>query len=363
MLAGMRHVPAILALVLLAGCATDPFAQFETVTPTITPAQLADLQQRARTPDELGIEAQITERSASFGGVNQIEARENVTVPLIVVPTDNPRAAGGRYRTPVILATVNGQKNVRVLLDSGSNRNLFGYTLARNLDIPMIAGMKPLTGHGIGGTVENYVAIIPTMQIGAMELRKQLTLISPDAQALSFTRGFWGNTQVMILGVNTLRGLSYLCIDSLRGTVTFGARDGYVPDESSTFVTTAPLRWEGDLPFVDIAVDRGFTYPCILDTGGDYGMLVPKLKAADLGYWKPGKGEVGTSRGVGGTSLTASFLINEAKLGGATFVKIPARSDLTGPQVAGGNLLLGNVVLRRYRVTFDFKHSVVWLER
>jgi hypothetical protein len=348
---------------ILAGCATDPFAQFETVTPTITPAQLADLQKRARTPDELGIQAQITERSASFGGVNQIEAHESVTVPLAVVPTDNPRVAGGRYRMPVVLATVNGQKNVRVLLDSGSNRNLFGYTLAHNLDISIIAGLKPLTGHGIGGSVENYAALIPTMQIGSMELRKQLTLIGPDAQALSFTRGFWGNTQVMILGVNALRGLSYLCIDNLHGTATFGARDAYLPDPSSTFVTTAPLRWEGDLPFVDITVDRRFTYLCILDTGGDYGMLVPKWKAAELGYWKPGKGEVGTSHGVGGTSLTASYLIREAKLGGATFEKIPARSDLTGPQVAGGNLLLGNVILRRYRVTFDFKHSVVWLER
>lgn len=358
----MRRV-AVVFLVILAGCTTDPFAQFETVTPAITPSQLADLQKRARTPDDLGIQAQITERSASFGGVNQIEARVDVMVPLMVVPTDNPRITGGRYRTPVILATVNGQKNVRVLLDSGSNRNLFGYTLARDLDIPMIAGMKPLPGHGIGGTVENYAAIIPDMRIGAMELRKQLALIGPDAQVLSFTRGFWGNTQLMILGVNALKGLSYLCIDNLRGTATFSSREGYVPDESSTFVTTAPLRWEGDLPFVDITVDRRFNYPCILDTGGDYGMLVPKSKAADLGYWKPGKGEVGTSRGVGGTSLTASFLIKEAKLGGATFDKIPARSDLTGPQVAGGNFLLGNVVLRRYRVTFDFKHSVLWLER
>jgi len=223
--------------------------------------------------------------------------------------------------------------------------------------------LKSLAGHGIGGTVENYAAIIPTMQIGTMELRQQVALIGPDAQVLSFTRGFWGNTQVMILGINGLKGLSYLCIDNLRGTVTFAPRDAYVPDESSTFVTTAPIRWQGELPFVDVTVDNRFTYSCIMDTGGDYGLLIPKWKAADLGYWKPGKGEVGTSRGVGGSSLTASFEVKQAKLGGATFVKVPARSDLTGPEIAGGNLLLGNVVLRRYRVTFDFKHSVLWLER
>jgi hypothetical protein len=358
----MRRSIVILFLLPLAGCATDPFAQLETVTPTFSQAQLSDLQRRAHTPDELGIHAEVTESSAIFGGVNQIEARENVTVPLVVVPTDDPGAPGGRYRTPVILATVNGQRNVRVLLDSGSNRNLFGYTLAHSLDIPMIAGLKPFKGQGIGGTVDDYLAVIPTMQIGTMEFRNQLALIGPDAQALNFTRGFWGNTQVMIFGVNGLKGLSYLCIDNLRGTVTFAPRDAYLPDPSSKFVTTAPLRWQSDLPFLDVTVDSKYNYPCIVDTGGDYGMLLPKWKAADLGYWKPGKGEVGASRGVGGSSLTTSFEVKQAKLGGATFVKVPARSDLTGPQVAGGNLLVGNVVLRRYRVTFDFKHSVLWLE-
>jgi hypothetical protein len=34
-----------------------------------------------------------------------------------------------------------------------------------------------------------------------------------------------------------------------------------------------------------------------------------------------------------------------------------------GPEAAGGQVFLGNAVLRRYRVTFDFKHSTLWLER
>jgi hypothetical protein len=354
-----------LLLLLLAGCATDPFAQLETVTPTLTESQLADLQRRARSPDELGIRAQMTGHGVGFGGVNQVEASENVTVPLVVVPVNEPGAPRSRHRTPVVLATVNGQKNVRVLLDSGSNRHLFGYTLAHSLDIPVIAGLRPFTGHGIGGTVDNYAALVPVMQIGAMQLRKQIALIGPDAQVLSFTRGFWGSTQVMILSVSALRDLSYLCLDNLRGTATFAPRDAYLPDQSSTFVTTAPLRWQGDLPFVDVVIDNRFTYSCVLDTGGDYGMLIPKGKAADLGYWKPGSrdAELGTSRGVAGSSLTASYEVRQVRLGGATFAKVPARTGLIGPQPVGGNLLLGNAVLRRYRVTFDFRHSVVWLER
>jgi hypothetical protein len=362
MLARVRKT-GVIVLMFLAGCATDPLSQLETVTPTLSPAQVNDLQKRAQTPEQLGIRAQITQQGASFGDVNILSARETVTLPLVVVPTDKPAQPGGRYRVPVVLATVNGQKNARVLLDSGSNRNLFGYTLARSLGIPIIAGMKALTGRGIGGSVDNYAAIIPTMEIGTVEFRKLVALVGPDAQALSFTRGFWGNTQVMIMGVNTFKGLSYLSVDHLRGSVTFAPTEAYLPEPSSTFITTVPLRWEGELPMVDVTVDKRFNYPCILDTGGDYGMLVPRLAASDLGYWTPGKGELGTARGIGGSSLGTSYNVREVKVGGATFTQVPARTDLIGPQPAGGKMLLGNVVLRRHRVTFDFKHNVLWLER
>ena len=302
----------------------------------------------------------VTERSAEFAGVNVVEASENVTVPLVEIPTDKPNETGGLYRAPVIHATVNGTAYVRLLLDSGSNRNLFGYSLARSLGIPTIAGLKTMTGYGIGGAVDNYGALVSTIQIGSIELRKTVAIIGPDAQVLGVTRG----SQVMLLGVNALRSLSYLTIDNLHGNVIFGAREAYLPDDTLPFLTTAPLHWLGDLPAVDITIDGRNPVPCILDTGGDYGMLVPRLRAIELGYWKPGKKDpTAMSGGVGGASLATSYVIKQAKVGGATFTRIPARTGLIGPEAAGGQVFLGNTVLRRYRVTFDFKHSTLWLER
>ncbi len=335
----------------------------ETATPVLTPAQIADLQKNAKNPDELGIQMRVAEGSIDFGDVNMVEARENVTVPLLELPTDNPNQPGSLYRVPVILATVSGKPGVHVLLDSGSNRNLFGYTLARNLGIPTIAGLKPITGFGIGGSVDDYAAVVPSMQIESIELRKLIAIIGPDAQVLNFTRGFWGDTQVMILGVNALRRLSFLTIDYRRGTVIIGANEPYLPDDTLKFMTTAPLRWVGELPAVEVSVDGRDPSPCILDTGGDYGMLVPRARAIELGYWNPGKGELTTSRGVGGASLGASYLIKQARVGGETLVHIPGHTMLVGPEPGGGQSFLGNVMLRRYRVTFDFKQGVLWLER
>jgi hypothetical protein len=357
----MRRAFFLTVVALVAGsCATDPYSKLETATPTLSAAQIAELQKTAKTPEELGIQMQVTEHSVGFLGVNVVEATENVTLPLAEIPTDRPNEVGGLYRAPVVHATVDGKADVRLLLDSGSNRNLFSYTLAHSLGIPTIAGLKSMTGYGIGGAVDNYGAIVPTMQIGSIDLQKTVAIIGPDAQVLGVTRG----SQVMLLGVNALRSLSYLTIDYLHGNVIFGARDAYLPDDTLPFMTTAPLQWLGELPAVDISIDGRDPVPCILDTGGDYGMLVPRVRAIEMGYWKPGKKDpLSLNGGVGGASLATSYVIKQAKVGGATFTRIPARTALIGPEAAGGQVLLGNTILRRYRVTFDFKHSTLWLER
>src|SRR5664280_2701546 len=99
---------SLLFALALTGCATSPYSQLETATPTLTPAQVAELQQDAKTPEQLGIEMHVTERGVNFNGVNAIEAAENATVPLLEIPADKPDVPGGLYRVPVISATVNG---------------------------------------------------------------------------------------------------------------------------------------------------------------------------------------------------------------------------------------------------------------
>jgi len=349
--------------VVAASCATDPYSQIETATPSLTPAQVAELQKTAKTTEELGIRTELVGETTAFRDVNVIDAAENVTVPLVEIPTDQPRQAGGRYRAPVILATVNGKADVPVVLDSGSSMNLFGYTLARSVGIPLVAGLKPITGRGIGGSVDNYGAIVPEMRIGSMSFQRMMALVGPDEQVLNMTHNFGGNKEVMILGVGALRELSYLTIDTLRGNVIFGAREGYLPDDALKFMTTAPLRWIGRLPAVDMSVDTHEAVTSILDTGGDYGMLLPRERASEWGYWSPGKGPLSIPGGVGGASLATTYQVRVAKVGGATFARVPGRTGLIGPEVGGGNVFLGDVVLRRYRVTFDFKRNVLWLER
>jgi hypothetical protein len=61
--------------------------------------------------------------------------------------------------------------------------------------------------------------------------------------------------------------------------------------------------------------------------------------------------------------LVTSYQIKQAKVGDALFPRVLAHTVVIGPEAGGGNVFIGNAVLRHYRVTFDFKHSTLWLEK
>jgi hypothetical protein len=359
----------ILALA-LAGCASVPPGNGKespnsVATPTLSLSQVNELLKSAKTPQQLGIEVQTVGQSAGFRGMNEVSLAQSATVPLVELPTTASDPPSARYRVPFILATVNGRENQRVLLDSGSNRALLGYSLAHNLNVPLIAGLDPVHAQGIGGQgqVDAYWGIVGQVAVGGLELRKMLALVAPDAEVLTYRRSFWGNAQIMILGVIGLRRLSYLSIDYLRGVARFEVREPYVPDADAKFVSAVSLRWEGDLPVVDAVLERTYPTSCVLDTGGDYGLFLPRAVGTQLGYWKPGWGSEATSHGIAGEAEGKGYLVHEVKVGGAIFRQVPAGTRTDGPEPIGGRVLLGNYELRRYRVTFDFKKNVVWLEQ
>jgi hypothetical protein len=294
-------------------------------------------------------------------GVNELCVTGTVTVPLSRVETGKPFEPGGRFAVPVVLASVNGHDGVRMMLDSGSNQALCGCGLARSLELVPIAGLETVGALGIGGSVENRAALARSVRIGGLELRRLVTMIGPDVQALQVQQ-FWGRSRVFLLGVNVLRGLSFLTVDSLRGVVVFGVGEPYRPEATSRFVTRVPLSWENNLPCVALKVDNQGPFRCVVDTGGNYGLLLPRAQATKLGYWKPGKGKVDTSAGVAGAGLAATYRVVCAEIGGAVVTMAPGRTIVVGPEPLGGQMLVGNEVLRQYRVTFDFRGEQFWLE-
>ena len=345
----------------LAGCAYDPMIQLEGTTPALEVSQLAELQRRAKTPEALGIGVIRQENFMAFRGVNELCVSRTVTAQLSRVETGNPFQRGGHYRVPVVLATVNGHDGVRVMLDSGSNQSLCGYGLAHGLDLVPIAGLNAMNSHGIGGTVDTLPAVTESLRIGDVEIRKLMTMINPDVQALR-VQEFWGSSRILLVGVNLFRGLSYLTVDSVRGYVVFGVGESYRPDKANEYVAGVPLSWQNNLPCIPLKIDGKGPISCLVDTGGDYGLLLSRANASGLGYWKPGSGSVAPSMGVAGAGLSVTYAVKTAHVGKMQLLNIPSRTIVVGPEPAGGTTLIGNHVMRRYRITFDFRNQRFWME-
>jgi hypothetical protein len=334
----------------------------ETVTPAFTSGQLAELRKREQTPSALGITAVKQGKATMLQGVNELVATNSVIISLIRMDTEKPLEEGGHYRMPLVWATVNGGGKVRLLLDSGSNQNLCGNSLAAKLKVPLVAEMDPIRTYGIGGAVENRVGLMLELRIGEVELRKLVMMVGPDVAVLRVPE-FWGAKPVLLVGVNAFRKLSYLSVDYLRGTVTLGVGESYRPDPVTRLATHVPLEWNGNLPSVPMTVDERGPFRCLVDTGGDYGFIIPQKRATELGYWVPGRGKVETSHGVGGVGLDTRYDVKKAQIGEAGFAQVPSRTTLAGPEPANGQILVGNAVLRHYRITFDFTNNLFWIEK
>src|SRR5207249_925021 len=183
-----------------------------------------------------------------------------------------------------------------------------------------------------------------SLRIGSLECRNLPAFIAPETESLRLTRGLFGDASMMIVSLSVFRSLSYLTVDAPAGTLTLGSGEPYLPDDNAKAVTDVALRWEANVPVVDLAVDNRPPLPCIVDTGGDYGLVLPRQRASEFGYWTPGRGGLGTSRGAGGATLDTGYVVRQANLGGAMLGRLPGRTILIGPEPGGGKLLLGEVV-------------------
>lgn len=353
----MAYPTSAILLALALGCATSTTSTRKTLP--LTAAQVADLQQRAQSPEALGIQIHTTDQGTEIHGANQATAEQPVTVAMVEVPGGD---ADDRFGLPVVKATASSAE-LRVLVDSGSNRNLLGYSVARRLGVATIAGLGPVTGLGFGGTIQGYYGVIPQLQIGELTLQRVLVVIVPDADVLTFARKFGADVPLMVLGVNALNGLSSVSLDARTGKVAFEVKAAYLPSMALSGVGMVPLRWEDGLPTAVAVFDGRFRMPAVLDTGGNYGLVIPRSRASQMDYLDPGTVASATARGVGGESGMVRYEVDRLQLGSFQLNRVPAQTDLTAPETGNDLISIGNVVLRRYRVTFDFQKNALWLER
>jgi predicted aspartyl protease len=313
----------------------------------------AYLNQAAHSPDTLGIELVKHGQTASARWHETVDIGEAVTVPLL---------APDFYRSaqPVLVALINGGPPLPLVLDTGAPVNLVHVSAARANQV-RIADPQKMGDvyHGLNGTEQTCYGMIDRLSIGSLRFRNVLTAV----RTRLYLRKFLGVVPVFrwegnSVGMTTLTRFSYLTIHYRRGEARFAARE-FFSDTNNPSACRVPFRLEAMQILAELRVNGSEPLNAMIDTGSDAGLMLSDSLVSQLGLAEcAAKGKTGRYVGLGGEMTTHAFVLPAIELGGTTFTNVPAVSVPVDYPVS-----LGSGFLKQYKVTFDFRRKMLWLEK
>ncbi len=276
--------------------------------------------------------------------------------PTIPPPSGLPVTLPLRFFQRVMFADVrlNGHEYT-MLLDTGAGITVVDRPVAQALRLPAGETMNVL-----GASAQDTAEVT---RLGSLEIGKvQLENLQVAVTDLGLIRLLGGARFGGILGFNALNRFR-VTIDYHRQQVTFSAPGGKPPAGIE-----ARARFPGATPQLEVEVDDIGKLPMLLDTGAS--MTIIPAKASQ--QWQPFRlASMGMALGVGGAgsipraARASSVSIVGGPLRDVTlmFVSPTPRGETAQILSEAGFGLLGNNLLRHFRVTIDYPMRLVTLER
>jgi predicted aspartyl protease/Flp pilus assembly protein TadD len=260
---------------------------------------------------------------------------------------------------PIISVRVNGRKEpLRFVLDTGSGISVISEETAKRLGLRAVArgGMA----RAIGGKFEIVYGFLDSLEIGETRVENVPVYI----------RRFY-NDQVPVDGYIGLAAISkYLA------TVDYGTRTLSLRRPRSSGVSTAPSPNSIEIPIRTTASGflsgevrvEGIGKPLnfIIDTGASTSVVSEKMMELEemSGFKRPSRMRVYGAAGI--TDNVQTLILPRVVLGQQAREKLDVAvldlepvNETTGFVQSG---IIGGNFLRYYRVSFDFKRSIIWLE-
>lgn len=321
----MRHA-LIAALLLAAGCSSPRDPQ---VVP-FTAAQRQQLLGRARPPQAFGLTPYSTELGPVFAGAHRLHQGDLALLPFL--HDADPHA-------PVIEFESRGVKKLRALIDTSARESWIASATAAQIGLVALAGPAPYetkAAHvydelgGWAGLVHNVQLDELRVENVVFHMRAAGGPLGPPARWLSEP------SPDAVFGATFLRAFSYVQLDFPARRAMLAATLPAVAPEDPPPVAIVPLKDVRGALAVEGALD-GEPMTFILDTGGDFGLVLNEPPAAT---------------------------VRRLSLGDLVF---PADVPVVGSMDQGLGPInyprIGRQLLSRYRVTLDFRNKRVLFER
>lgn len=304
------------------------------------------------------------DRHASTIRWDKVEAVQRATLQAKTRPPQAVPAPAGlpvtlplrfAQRIMMLPVTLNEQRNRFLMLDTGAAITVIDSQTANALRLPRGPSINLL---GASGKGEAYLSRLRRLQIGNVTLKDvQVAVLD-----LGILRLVGGGEFAGILGFNVLNRFR-ITVDYHDKKVTFDRSGGPLPSGKALRV-----QFAGAVPQLHIEVDGLGRLPALLDTGAAV-TIVPARKAKE---WNPARSAtLGMALGVGGLGgQTRAARTEEIRLAGermqnviVLFAEPPSKDAPVQILSEAGFGLLGNNVLRNFRLTIDYPLRMVVLRR
>jgi hypothetical protein len=281
--------------------------------------------------------------------------------PSCAHPATAPREIPFDFSTlqPIVQARVNGGAPVPFLVDTGASINIIDEKVAASAGLaPGTGTAGRMSGGGESGFDVRFAGPLTLEANGVVWEGQQAAVTALGYPDKKHFAGFIGAPVLMRYAVQ---------IDFKRRVIRLLDAETY---EAPSGATRVPFELQDDLPVVRVIVDAG-TGPLearlMVDTGA--GTSVDLNRPFVDAHGLVGAGEETATVARPGLGGTAPFLYREGRsvtLGGLVFEKTRlglsrARSGSSSRTERDG--VIGNVLLRDFRVTFDYSRRVLVFEK
>lgn len=294
---------------------------------------------------------------------DRVERLPASTMPLLLrPPAPLPPLAGLPVTLPLrffqreifVNAKLNGREYA-MLLDTGAAITVIDKPVAEVLHLPPGERMNVL---GASGQGESVVTRLASIELGRVKLQDLQVAVTD----LGLIRLLGGERFGGVLGFNVLSHFR-ITVDYHAGTLNLESSACRLP-----LGEVVNVQFPGATPLLEMEVDDIGKVPMLLDTGAAM-TIIPAEKALQ---WQPSRSaSLGLTLGVGGAgSVPRAARARTVRLAGETITDSLLMFASPAPKGApvqilseAGFGLLGNNILRHFRVTIDYPMCTVVLQR
>ena len=331
----MKALFLLTVMALLSGCAVRSTG--------ISEALERELKTRSISSEQFGITFTPTGQSMQLfsAEVN----REPITVPMV----------RGIVGLPAVDVALNKAAPIRMILDTGAQMSVVEAKRAAQAKAHVFASEKrPFRVVGVGGEELAWLARFDKVRIGPMALKRFIAVLRRSKTSIRFAGLPLAGLEVNLLGSPTFSGFNHVTMDYPAKSVVFSAATDFEPKRGARRV---PMVVRDGLFYIPLRVGKNMV-PAMVDTGAKDEIFINRDLVKKWGMDALAvKGKTYRAAGIGGETSGMQFPLPLVFIGDE-----PVRDATVDTAEGLWTARIGTELLARWRVTFDFRRRVMWLE-